>query len=87
MLSAGQHTLTNQPDEEDSYKHCILVKLTDSSAKAIEEYLRNNKVLFLNDSNKILRSFLNIYLSRTQIKSQLSYSRRIREGYVHIEPL
>jgi hypothetical protein len=24
-------------------KHCILVKLTDSSAKAIEEYLRSNK--------------------------------------------
>ena len=41
MLSTGQHTLTTQPDNNDSYKHCILVKLTDSSAKAIEEYIRN----------------------------------------------
>ena len=41
MLSSGQHTLTIQPDSEDLYKHCILVKLTDSSAKAIEDYLKN----------------------------------------------
>ncbi|CAF0801379.1 unnamed protein product [Brachionus calyciflorus] len=41
MLSAGQHTLIKQPDGDDLYKNCILVKLTDSSAKAIEEFLRN----------------------------------------------
>jgi RNA polymerase II elongation factor ELL len=41
MLSPGQHTLTIQPDNNDLYKHCILVKLTDSSAKAIEDYLKN----------------------------------------------
>ena len=41
MLSTGQHTLTTQPDSDDSFKHCILIKLTDSSAKAIEEYLKN----------------------------------------------
>ncbi|RNA43427.1 RNA polymerase II elongation factor Ell [Brachionus plicatilis] len=41
MLSAGQHTLIKQPDTEDLNKHCILVKLTDSSAKAIEEYIKN----------------------------------------------
>jgi hypothetical protein len=41
MLSTGQHTLTTQPDADDSLKYCILVKLTDSSAKAIEEYLKN----------------------------------------------
>lgn len=46
MLPAGHHTLTNQPDGEDLYKHCILVKLTDSSAKAIEEYLKNKVYLF-----------------------------------------
>ena len=41
MLSTGEHTLATQPDNEDSYKHCILFKLTDSSLKAIEEYLKN----------------------------------------------
>lgn len=45
MLSAGQHTLIKQPENEDLNKHCILVKLTDSNAKAIEEYLRN-KVIY-----------------------------------------
>lgn len=48
MLSAGQHTLTTQADSEDSSKICILVKLTDSSVKAIEEYLKN-KVTFGRD--------------------------------------
>ena len=48
MLSTGQHTLTTQPDSDEPYKHCILVKLTDSSARAIEEFLRN----------KVKRSFL-----------------------------
>ena len=51
MLTTGQHTLTTQPDTEDAYKHCILVKLTDSSAKAIEEYLKN-KVCSHNISNQ-----------------------------------
>jgi hypothetical protein len=49
MLSTGHHTLTSQHSELDDNdgdspyynKHCILVKLTDSSAKAIEEYLRS----------------------------------------------
>ena len=41
MLAAGQHTLIKQPDGDDLYKHCILVKLTDSSTKAIEEFLKN----------------------------------------------
>jgi hypothetical protein len=41
MLSTGQHTLTTQPDSDEPYKHCILVKLTDSSARAIEEFLKN----------------------------------------------
>jgi hypothetical protein len=44
MLSTGQHTLTTQPDPNESYKHCIVVKLTDSSVKAIEEYLRNKVI-------------------------------------------
>jgi len=43
MLSTGQHTLTTQPDSDDSFKHCILIKLTDSSAKAIEEYIKNKE--------------------------------------------
>jgi hypothetical protein len=41
MLSQGLHTLTTQPDFNDSYKHCILVKLTDSCAKAIEDFIKN----------------------------------------------
>lgn len=41
MLPVGQHTLTTQPGIDDSFKHCILVKLTESSAQAIEDYLRN----------------------------------------------
>ena len=42
MISTGQHTLITQPDNNSEvYKHCILVKLTDSSAKAIEEFLKN----------------------------------------------
>jgi len=41
MLSTGQHTLTTQPDSDEPYKHCILVKLTDSSARAIEDFLKN----------------------------------------------
>jgi hypothetical protein len=45
MLSQGLHTLTTQPDFNDSYKHCILVKLTDSCAKAIEDFIKN-KVCF-----------------------------------------
>lgn len=41
MLPSGQHTLTTQPDNDDVFKHCILVKLTESSTQAIEDYLRN----------------------------------------------
>ena len=41
MLSTGQHTLTTQADPNESHKHCMVVKLTDSIVKAIEEYLRN----------------------------------------------
>ncbi len=40
MLPIGQHTLVTQPDNDDAFKHCILVKLTESSAQAIEDYLR-----------------------------------------------
>ena len=46
MLGQGSHTLTIQPDLNDSYKHCILVKLTDSCAKAIEDFIKN-KVFIL----------------------------------------
>ena len=42
MLAAGSHTLTfKSENDDDSSKHCFLVKLTDSSAKVIEDYLRN----------------------------------------------
>lgn len=56
MLSTGQHTLTTQPDADDSLKYCILVKLTDSSAKAIEEYLKN-KVNSRDQLSKFINSF------------------------------
>jgi hypothetical protein len=39
MLPVGQHTLTT-PIDSDTLKHCILVKLTDSNAKFIQEYLK-----------------------------------------------
>lgn len=41
MLQIGQHTLINQPDNDGPFKHCILVKLTESSTQAIEDFLRN----------------------------------------------
>lgn len=41
MLPTGQHTLTTQPEHGDVFKHCILVKLTESSTQAIEDFLRN----------------------------------------------
>ncbi len=43
MLGAGEHTLTfkKESEEDESYMHCVLVKLTDSSVKVIEEYLKN----------------------------------------------
>jgi len=41
MLPVGQHTLITQPDNDGAFKHCILVKLTESSAQAIEDYLKN----------------------------------------------
>jgi hypothetical protein len=44
MLTAGTHTLTNF--ENDSLNHCILVKLTDTSAKYIQEFMKSH------DSNK-----------------------------------
>ena len=47
MLAPGQHTLTNQPDGDESSKICVLVKLTDSSMKAIEEFLKNKVVFFI----------------------------------------
>ena len=40
MLTAGTHTLTNF--ENDSLNHCILVKLTDTSAKYIQEFIKRN---------------------------------------------
>ena len=40
MLTAGTHILTN-PDK-DSLNHCILVKLTDTSAKYIQEFIKRN---------------------------------------------
>jgi hypothetical protein len=46
MLTTGQHTLATQPDPNESSKHCIVVKLTDSSVKAIEEYLKNKVAKF-----------------------------------------
>lgn len=42
MLTAGTHTLTNF--ENDSLNHCILVKLTDTSAKYIQEFIKRNDV-------------------------------------------
>ena len=41
MLPIGELPLNIQPDPDESKKHCILVKLTDSSVRAIEEYLKN----------------------------------------------
>jgi len=41
MLSHGLHTLTAPLDSPDNLKHCVFVKLTDSSAKYIQEYLKS----------------------------------------------
>lgn len=40
MLPTGQHTLITQPDNDGHFKHCILVKLTESCTQAIEDYLK-----------------------------------------------
>ena len=40
MLTAGTHTLTSF--DADSLNHCILVKLTDTSAKYIQEFIKRN---------------------------------------------
>ncbi len=58
MLPVGQHTLITQPDNDGVFKHCILVKLTESSAQAIEDYLKN-KVKFLVGHIKYLRELTN----------------------------
>ena len=42
MLTAGTHTLKTHTFENDSLNHCILVKLTDTSAKYIQEFIRKN---------------------------------------------
>jgi hypothetical protein len=39
MLPVGELPLKIQPESDEL--RCILVKLTDSSAKSIEEYLKN----------------------------------------------
>ena len=44
MLTNGTHTLTSF--QNDSLDHCILVKLTDTSAKYIQEFMKSH------DSNK-----------------------------------
>jgi hypothetical protein len=40
MLPTGEHTLITQPDNDGHFKHCILVKLTESCTQAIEDYLK-----------------------------------------------
>jgi hypothetical protein len=42
MLTAGTHTLTSS--DLESSNHCILVKLTDTSAKYIQEFIKRNVI-------------------------------------------
>ncbi len=40
MLPTGDLTFKTSIDQQ-SLKHCVMVKLTDTSAKIIQEYLKN----------------------------------------------
>ena len=63
MLTAGTHKLTRF--ENDSLDHCILVKLTDTSAKYIQEFIRNQdenrktSIKFSQDNGEIIFSNTN----------------------------
>jgi hypothetical protein len=65
MLTNGTHTLTSF--QNDSLDHCILVKLTDTSVKYIQEFMKSH------DSNKkaslkFCKSTGEIIFSNTQTK-------------------
>ena len=62
MLSAGLHTLATHEDTNSS-KHCILVKLTDSGSKFIQEYLKFK--VRINDND--LNCFKNKYVEKVVI--------------------